>query len=257
MARGPTLGRLEAAGCGHEARCYSLGPNVCGRFTLTTRDFERIASAFEAEPLAGADLQRCVGRFNIAPTQMALMVWEQDGRRVLGDARWGFVRQGDAKPGLLINARSETAHERRAFSAAFAAHRGVIVADGFYEWTGPKGARVPHWFHRPHPPEQPPGLFGLAALVRPALGEEDVRFCLLTREATTWMQQFHDRMPVMLPPRLTGAWLDTRRDVPRQTMLPLTEFVVSTRVNRGEEDDPSLLAPKPPSPLQGELFGDA
>ena len=48
-----------------------------------------------------------------------------------------------------INARAETVEIRPAFGDAFKKRRCVIPCDGFYEWAGPKGDRVPLWFRRP------------------------------------------------------------------------------------------------------------
>jgi putative SOS response-associated peptidase YedK len=48
-----------------------------------------------------------------------------------------------------INAKAETLEQRAAFREAFQQRRCVVPADGFYEWTGPKGKRQPLWIH-PH-----------------------------------------------------------------------------------------------------------
>jgi putative SOS response-associated peptidase YedK len=52
---------------------------------------------------------------------------------------WG-TRPKSGK-GLTINWRSESFPPK--------APRCAIITDGFYEWSGPKEARQPHWFHRP------------------------------------------------------------------------------------------------------------
>ena len=50
--------------------------------------------------------------------------------------------------GCGINAKAETIDTRGAFREVFTQRRCVVPADGFYEWTGPKKARRPIWFHR-------------------------------------------------------------------------------------------------------------
>jgi putative SOS response-associated peptidase YedK len=47
-----------------------------------------------------------------------------------------------------LNSKAETVESRPTFAEAFAHRRGVIPANGFYEWTGPKYARQPFWIHR-------------------------------------------------------------------------------------------------------------
>jgi putative SOS response-associated peptidase YedK len=42
---------------------------------------------------------------------------------------------------MVINWRSD--------SFPLRAPRCGVITDGLYEWTGPKTARQPHWFHRP------------------------------------------------------------------------------------------------------------
>ena len=42
-----------------------------------------------------------------------------------------------------INAKAETLEQRATFREAFQQRRCVIPADGFYEWTGPKGILEP------------------------------------------------------------------------------------------------------------------
>ena len=43
----------------------------------------------------------------------------------------------------MINARSESVAEKPSFRNAFKKRRCLILADGFYEWTGEKGHKQP------------------------------------------------------------------------------------------------------------------
>lgn len=229
---------------------------MCGRFTLR-RPGREIAEHFglRAAP-------RLAPRFNVAPGQEVLVVRSQaDGQRVAEPRRWGLVPAWAADPRIgsrLINARSETAGERRAFGAALRARRCLIPADGFYEWAGHEGARTPYHL------EQGAGeLFGMAGLYETwhGAGGEIVESCtILTTAADPAVARLHDRMPLILPPPDYAGWLDPARSDPaaleaflRPHAAHLHATPVSTRVNRVEYDDPACLGP-PEASRQGSLF---
>jgi putative SOS response-associated peptidase YedK len=81
-----------------------------------------------------------------------------------------------------------------------------VITDGFYEWTGLKNARQPHWFHRPDH-----GLIVMAGLwkwQRNAEGTVSQVFIILTARANALMAPIHDRMPVMLDESRFDEWTD-------------------------------------------------
>src|SRR5437879_3224106 len=100
---------------------------MCGRMTLTESSLAKVADELAAT-LVPADSALYRPRYNIAPTDQHWMVLAAGEGRALVPARWGF---GDR---MLINARSETASRRGPLGKAFADHRCVVPADGFYEW---------------------------------------------------------------------------------------------------------------------------
>ena len=61
------------------------------------------------------------------------------------------------------------------------------------------------------------------------------------------MAEIHDRMPLILPPDDYARWLteepnprDLRRSFPAE---PMRMWPISTRVNKPENDDPSIVEP--------------
>lgn len=48
---------------------------------------------------------------------------------------------------MQINACAETVHERPAYRSGFKSRRCLVPASGYYEWSGPKGKRQPHFIH--------------------------------------------------------------------------------------------------------------
>ena len=222
---------------------------MCGRFTLTVEQLEFIEAVqrLNVTLFGGGDFRP---RFNIAPTQLHPIILA-DGEAVAAQpARWGLVNSWarDAKRAARqINARSETVAESRAFGRPFQRRRCLVPADGWYEWSGPKSQRQPHWIHRA---DREAFVFaGLYDIWHPEPERPAVTFTILTKASTDALAGIHSRMPVVLPPERQEAWLDPGNRE-RDSVLPLLDlrpddsFVaepVSARVNSVKHDDPGLL----------------
>jgi putative SOS response-associated peptidase YedK len=212
---------------------------MCGRFTLTARDVDEAARAFEAEVAREhAGLYR--PRWNVAPTDGHWIVRLDDtGRRRMVPARFGFE---GSRGQLVINARSETAAVLPAFRRAFAESRCLVPADGFYEWQGGRADRRPLWFHDP---TGKPLLF--AGLVTEHGGSS--AFVILTTAANDLVRPMHDRMPVLLSLEGAERWL-ARPDPDVLVPAPAGWLVareVSARVNSIAADGPEVLEPPAPA----------
>ena len=179
---------------------------MCGRMTQNL-NLKTIFEKYRIPSQIGEpDLQ---SRFNGAPGQDFATVRNEEGTRCLARTRFGF-----AAPWVValygtgnINARSETVHEKPAFREAFANTRCVIPANGWFEWTGRRGAKQPHWI-RP----QACDLVSLAAVwSRWESGEDDEyidTFAVLTTDAAPAISHLHHRQPVMLDDAGVDVWLD-------------------------------------------------
>jgi putative SOS response-associated peptidase YedK len=207
---------------------------MCGRITLTVPDVEAVAALLEAS-VAPADAALYRPRYNAAPSDRHWIVRPAAQGRALIPAVWGLCG--------AINARAET------WARRFAGTRPAIVpADGFYEWTGPAGARRPLWF-RP----RAGGLMYLAALSQELPGGR-MAFVVLTTEASGEVARIHDRMPVLLRRDDVRGWIE-RADSGLLVPAPpdfLTATEVSFRVNDVRNDDASLLDP-PEAPPAAQL----
>jgi putative SOS response-associated peptidase YedK len=230
---------------------------MCGRFTLTTNDYQSVAEALEAdwEPEDAAQYRP---RFNVAPTDRCpIVVAGAGGRRKLGWATWGLVLPRDRdkpKPPVQINARAETVASRGFFRNAMLRIRCGVVADGFYEWTGPKQARRPIRFHREHG-----GIFTFAGIALPWKHPESgallTRFAIITTTPNRVVAGAHDRMPAMLDGAELDAWLDAPRpELDQDAWLAelqghlhpasddaLVATAASPRANDVRNDDPGVL----------------
>src|SRR5262245_40778753 len=121
---------------------------MCARYTMTKTDPSVLLEEFG---IAGGITPVIDANYNIAPTDDSPIVMEsREGERHLELARFGFVPfwADDLKIGTrFLNARVESAAEKPAFRDAFARHRCLVVADGFYEWRREGKVKVPFYFH--------------------------------------------------------------------------------------------------------------
>lgn len=230
---------------------------MCGRLVVTTatKALMNAAGAVRAEEERGP-------RYNLAPTQDVPAVLNA-ARDTLKWIRWGLVPScsKDLKAGArLINARSETAHEKPSFRHALAKRRCVILADGFYEWDRVSGSGKQPWYiHRAD--GEPLLIAGLWEVWRdPHDAREWTTCAVLTMAPNKLIQTLHDRMPVILPRERVDAWLTPESksvEACREFFVPypaerMSMHPVTPRVNAATNDTPDLPTPIPPQPL---LFG--
>ena len=222
---------------------------MCGRF-VGFRNMEQLKRYF---PIDQSQCQ-AVANYNIAPGQQILVLFRQNGRNVLDTFHWGLVPfwAKDVSIGnKMINARSETVAVKPSFRNAFKKRRCLILADGFFEWTGQKGSKQPMFITLPE--AQPFAFAGLWETWRAkAQSSTDYLSCtIITREAVGRMRKIHHRMPVILPPDVYDTWLDPQnQDVDRLSDLlgsaSITEFVftpVSKQVNAARNNSSSNIQP--------------
>jgi putative SOS response-associated peptidase YedK len=222
---------------------------MCGRFTITRRDGNSLAAELGVPEGSFADYRP---RYNIAPTQPHFIVRIKYENREVLPATWGLVRSGSKDASMAakcINARSETIETRPVFRDAFQKRRCVVPADGFFEWTGPKTARQPTWFHCED--GQLLLFAGLYEAWQKEQGVCETTFTILTTAANAVLESYHDRMPVILADRDADDWMDPRAPSPRalkRLLVPAPDDLliatpVSPEVNNVDNDSPDLLQP--------------
>ncbi|ODS00707.1 hypothetical protein AUC68_14065 [Methyloceanibacter methanicus] len=190
---------------------------MCSRYDLTSPP-EAVRAYF-----GYSDKPNFPPRDNIRPTEpIAVVVLDEAGERRFRLMRWGllphFVKDPKTFP-TLFNARSEELLAKPSFRNAVRRRRCLIPADGFYEWTGPKGQRRPY-----HLRPRPPHLFAFAGLYEswsePEGGVIDTA-TMLTCAPNATIAPLHNRMPVILAPDCYAAWLDTK-NVSAEEALAMT-----------------------------------
>src|SRR5580693_7280503 len=142
-----------------------------------------------------------------------------EGVRELRVVRWGLVPfwAKDISIGSrLINARAETVASKPAFRRAFARHRCLLPADGFYEWEKSgdpkKAAKQPYYIRR-----EDGGVLAFAGLYelwrdkdRPDDDPDSWLWTatIITTRAEDEVGRIHDRMPMVIEPARWADWLD-------------------------------------------------
>jgi putative SOS response-associated peptidase YedK len=187
---------------------------------------------------------------------------EHGGVRELRVVRWGLVPfwAKDISIGSrLINARAETVATKPAFRRAFARHRCLLPADGFYEWEksgdSKKSAKQPYYIRR-----EDGGVLAFAGLYelwrdkdRPDDDPDSWLWTatIITTRAEDEVGRIHDRMPMVIEPDRWADWLDptaTSAEALHGLMTPaasvhLTTYPVSTEVNSVRHNGPGLIEP--------------
>ena len=122
--------------------------------------------------------------------------------------RWGVIPTGKknarGRPVLetLINARSETVFSKTAFEGL---SRCIVVADGWYEWTGPVRKKT-RW--RLQKKTGDVCLFAAIFDTWSGPGEIEVpQVATLTCRPNAEVEQIHHRMGVILDPVMITAWM--------------------------------------------------
>ena len=219
---------------------------MCGRYSLIA-DIRALQERFGFD---GANLTHAP-RYNVAPTQMALIVTNGSGRRG-SYMRWGLILSWAKSASVgsrMINARAETLAGRPSFRTAFQRRRCLVLADGFYEWeTKGPGRRPMRIVMAPGEP------FSFASLWDAWLDPNGkvFRSCtIITTVANDLLRPIHDRMPVILPRELESLWLDHDIQDPAAlgdilTPYPakaMEAYEVSTLVNSPANDGPEVVVP--------------
>lgn len=190
-------------------------------------------------------------RYNIAPTheQWTLGI-DAAGAPEIRPRRWGLIpywARDSSIGSRMINARAESLLEKPAFREAAARRRCLILADGYYEWTGTGKSKVPMFFH----------LAGHRAFAMAGLwerwtgGESPLETCtVVTTDASSRTSAWHPRMPVLLDLDAAERWVNSATPIEAALGLlrpyegaDLECYEVSKLVNSPSNDSPECMQP--------------
>lgn len=200
---------------------------MCGRYALF-----RWSPVFAALPGFPADQQP---QWNIAPGAQVLLLRAVAGERQLVRARWGLT-----PPWLTdlsktpAQARAETLAEQPMFRDALRLRRGLLPANGFYEWRGSTRKR-PYWLTS----EDSPLYFAALWEAYPVEG------CVYLSAAVVTQPAANQRRPLILDAAAQALWLaaDTPPDQ-LGALLARPQPALRERVLANLVNDPKLNAPE-------------
>ncbi|MFJ6794477.1 SOS response-associated peptidase [Streptomyces sp. NPDC091268] len=259
---------------------------MCGRYAAS-RGPEDLARIFGVERWEPAET--LAPDWNVAPTKEVQVILDRPLKdapsprpvRQLRVVRWGLVPSWAPNPdgaARMINARSETLHEKPSFRRPFAQRRCIVPADGYYEWvTAPgerqlevegkkKRARKQPYFVRPAdgsvlamagiyefwrdaalPAEHPRAWWATCSVI--TAEAETAPLAGAPAEGPRSLGDIHPRMPLALTPDRWDAWLDPARtdeNELRDLLAPppgglMRAYPVSTAVSNVRNNGPELL----------------
>ena len=180
---------------------------MCGRFVLMDdSDIAEINKIMTDISAKYKDSGLTAKTGEVYPTNNAAILALQNGKPSLSLMQWGFPKWDNK--GIIINAKSETAAEKRMFAKPLAEHRCVVPSTGFFEWAKRDGkTKTKYRFNDKN------GLMLYMAGFYTNYNdhEEDKlikdRFVILTRSANDSISDIHERMPVILYKHELVHWL--------------------------------------------------
>lgn len=166
---------------------------MCGRYNFTVEQSDEIR-----EILDKVNAKAKGGKVNtgeVFPTHKVPILISDNGRIEPELSIWGFPQYN--KKGVIINARSETAFEKKTFRESLLGRRCIIPSTGFYEWD----SRKQKYLFR---------MEGTNALYMAGLYSyygDEMRYVILTTDSNASMKEVHHRMPLVLPKKDIEAWV--------------------------------------------------
>ena len=225
---------------------------MCGRIVRKSGALET-ATAFSAE-FSGIELSI---NFNVSPTSDVYVLRNKNDHRTMEVMSWGLVPSWSkdvSRAASMINARSESVHEKPSFRNLIARNRCVLPINAYYEWkpmkVNGKQVKQPYVFV---PPQESSfnhldhfAIAGLWSSWDDGQGSTLLTCTALTTEANTDVSRVHHRMPVLLTRDGVDSWLGSTTapdfDIARSIDNSATRhYPVSTEVNNARNHGGHLM----------------
>ena len=215
---------------------------MCGRFATQNLTWDQIVEL--ARLTTGGPALNLEARYNIAPTQRAVIVREVAGVRDGITAQWWLTPHWVKKPSFkyaMFNAKLDGIENKPAFRDPVRTQRCLVPAMNFYEWKGKKGEKVPYFIGRADgAPLCFAGIWDQWQGMVDGQQTEIRSFAILTTAANGLVANIHPRMPVILPATSYDVWLTGSRDdahvsIPADQM---TAFPIGNEIGSVKNEGP-------------------
>ena len=209
---------------------------MCTRYYYdnSNPDLREIANRVESLPLT----QEMVSNFGIPvitngevhPSELAPVIApNKNGQMCFFAMKWGFnipaLNPASTEPKnlLYINARSETAREKKNFKESWELRRCIVPASYYFEWKhikDPNNKTVKKDKYLIQP--QNMDITYLAGLYR--IENNYPVFTVLTMPPSEEIAKIHDRMPVIFPKDQIENWINPKADPNELLQFALTDM---------------------------------
>lgn len=166
---------------------------MCGRYNFTVEQSDEVIEILEK---LNAKFQgKEVRTGEVYPTNLAPILIEEKKETSPVLSIWGFPKFDEK--GVIINARAESAFEKKTFRDSLVNRRCIIPSTGFYEWDSDKRK----FLFR---------LEGTNALYMAGLYmfyRDEMRYVILTTDANESMREVHNRMPLVIQKNEIRTWI--------------------------------------------------
>lgn len=174
---------------------------MCGRLNIS--DHEGVQWLLDQLGLT-LPVEKFTEKYNVAPTSAIWGIALSQNALTLEPMQWGYIppwaKEGQFKR-PLFNARAETIWEKPSFKSLIRRYRGIVPANGFYEWARKGKERDAKYISLQDSP-----AMALAAIIQ-SHTDGYLQCCLVTTESNAEMQSVHHRQPVIIEPKDMRAWL--------------------------------------------------
>ncbi|ACL76359.1 SOS response-associated peptidase [Ruminiclostridium cellulolyticum] len=183
---------------------------MCGRYAIFTeeenQELRNIVNGIN-EKLKEKAATMKTGEIFPTDTVPVITDISSDGKKTADLFKWGFPNFKQSS-GVIINARSETVHEKPTFKKLLQSSRCIIPASGFYEWRKADGKKEKYFIR-----SSTGNVIYMAGLYNRFIdntGAVNNRFVILTTDSSEQMSYIHSRMPVILRPEDALIWFDSK-----------------------------------------------
>jgi len=172
---------------------WERGVIMCGRYNFTVEQTDEVIELLEKLNAKFQNKEFKTGE--IFPTNLAPILVEEQGEVSPTLSSWGFPKFDEK--GVIINARAESAFEKKTFRDSLLNRRCIIPSTGFFEWDGQKRKYL---FRL-----EGTNMLYMAGLY--TYYRDEMRYVILTTDANESMKEVHDRMPLVIPKQEIRTWI--------------------------------------------------